>query len=140
MAYPIGAEAISKAFVDLPQFEQLNIWFTTTNFAFASDFQEARKQNKSYEIFRVSMIHPLKSLASSKQFIEEGFYNEKWEIHVYPVPREVKSFAKQFLINEILPKAKEWMETPRTEIWRTGRKHFRALFKENEPQIFIEQD
>ena len=138
-SYPIGAEKLSEALASVPQFEKLVIWFSSYNYS-ASDRQILRKENEPYEIFRISMIHPLKSLSSSKQFIEEGFYNENWEIHVYPVPRELKSVAKQFLIDEVLPQAKVWMEIPRTEIWKTGRKHFKALFRENEPQIFIEQD
>src|SRR4051812_10855754 len=130
LAYPIGAEAISDAFLNVPQFERLVISFTPYNFGFASDFQEARKQNQPYQIFRVSMIHPLKDLSSSNQFIEEGFYNENWKIDVYPVPRELKSAVKNFLVEESLPKAKIWLEKPRTEIWKTGRKYFQVLFQE----------
>lgn len=139
LAYPIGAEIISKLFANVPQKENLVIWFTSFNY-FVSDFQNLRKQNKPYEIFRVSMIHPLNDLSSSNQFIEEGFYNENWEINVYPVPKELKSVAKQLLVNEILPQAKDWMEKPQTEIWRTGRKHFKAFFKENESKFFVELD
>ena len=140
MSYPIGAESISKALVGVPQFEKLVIWYTTTNFAFASDFQAARKQNLPYKIFEVSMIHPLKDLSSSKQFIEEGFYDENWEINVYPVPKELRSVAKLLLLKEVLPKTKEWLQEPRTEIWKTGRKHFQALFNEIENEIFIQRD
>lgn len=140
MTYPIGAEAISRAFAGVPQFKNLVIWFTTTNFAFVSDFQEARKQNQPYEIFQVSMRHPLKSLTSSKQFIEEGFFEENWEIHVFPVPRELKSVAKQLLLNNALLKAKDWLEKPRTENWKTDRKYFRVLFVEKESYIIIKQD
>jgi hypothetical protein len=139
LAYPIGAEILNEAFANVPQKGNLAIWFTAYNYS-VSDFQKLRKQNQLYEIFRVSMIHPLKSLSSSNQFIEEGFYNENWEINIYPVPKELKSVAKQLLIDRVLPEAINWLQTPRTEIWKTGRKHFQALFKENEPQIFIKQD
>lgn len=140
MAYPLGAEAISEAFVNVPQFEKLVTSFTPYNFGFASAFQEARKRNQPYKIFRVSMIHPLKGLSSSNQFIEEGFYEENWKIDVYPVPSQLKSIAKELLINDGLPKAKEWLETPRTEVWKTERKHFQILFHEKEGKILIEQD
>lgn len=140
MSYPIGAESISKAFVGVPQFEKLVICFTTTNFAFVSDFQEARKQNLPYKIFEVSMIHPLKDLSSSKKFLEEGFYDENWEINVYSMPKEFRSIAKTLLLTEVLPKAKLWLQEPRTDMWKTGRKHFQALFKEIENKIFVQQD
>lgn len=135
MTYPIGAEPISEALFGIPQFERLAIWFSST-----SSIQEARKQNKPYKIFEVSMIHLLKSLSSPQKFIEDGFYDENWEIHVYAVPRELKSAAKRLLIDEALPKAKQWCEKPRTEMWKTGRKCFRALFDEKECGILIEQD
>jgi hypothetical protein len=140
MAYPIGAEAISRELTDVPQFEKLVIWFTTTNFAFASDFREARRKNEPYKIFEVSMIHIDKYFSAPKQFIDEGFYQEHWEIHVYAVPRELKSAAKRLLIEQGLPKAKIWLETPRTANWKTGRKHFQVLFHEKESLIEIKQD
>jgi hypothetical protein len=140
LAYPIGAEVISEALIGVPQFKDLTVSFMPYNFAFASDFQEARKQNKPYKIFEVSMIHIDKHLSSPKQFIEDGFYDENWEIHVYAVPRELKSTAKQLLLNEALPKAKIWLETPHTENWKFGRKYFRVLFNEKEERILIEQD
>jgi hypothetical protein len=140
MTYPIGAEVVSEALVGVPQFEKLMISFTPPNFGSASIFQDARKQNQSYKIFEVSMHHHLKNLTSPKRFIEEGFYNENWEIHIYAVPRELKAIAKQLLLNEALPKAKEWCEKPRTEMWRTGRKYFQVLFNEKESKIFIKQD
>lgn len=139
MAYPIGAEILSESLANVPQFEKLVIWFSSYNYS-ASNRQQLRKENEPYEICRISMIHPLKAFSASKYFIEEGFYNENWEIHIHPVPRELKNVAKQILIQDVLPKAKEWMEIPRTEIWKTGRKHFKAFFKENEPRILIQQD
>ena len=140
MAYPIGAETVSEAFAGVPQFEHLKIYFTTTNFVFVSDFKEVRKQKQFYKIFEVSMIHPIKSLTSPKRFIEEGFYNENWEIHVYSVPSELKSITKKLLSIEGLPKAKNWLELPRTETWKTGRKYFQVLFNEAESRISIKQD
>ena len=140
MAYPIGAEVISEALIGVPQFKDLTVSFSPYNFAFASDFQEARKQSKPYKIFEVSMIHIDKYLSSPKQFIEDGFYAERWGIDVYAIHRELKSIAKRLLIEEGLPKAKIWLETPRTENWKFGRKYFRVLFNEKEEKILIEQD
>lgn len=139
-SYPIGAELISEVLVGVPQFEKLVISFSSYHFAFTSDFQRARKEKQPYQVFRLTMTHILKGLSSPNQFIEDGFYNENWEIHIYPVPRKLKSVAKELLLDAVLPQAKEWMEKPRTEIWLTGRKEFKAFFKENESQIFIEQD
>lgn len=137
MSYPIGAELISSAFIGVPQFDSLELWFSFYNSVRKS---KVRQENIPYEVFIVSMSHPIKSLTSPNQTIKEGFYDENWKIHIYPVPRKFKAIAKQFLINEAIPLAKKWMEAPRTEIWKTGRKEFRVMFKENEPQIFIEHD
>jgi hypothetical protein len=140
MSYPIGAESISEAFFGIPQYEKLIISFTTTNFAFGADFHEARKQNNPYKVFEVSMVRPLKHLTSGKQFVEEGFYDENWEVHVYPVPKEFRSNANVLLLTTVLPKAKLWLQEPRTETWKTGRKHFHALLKEIDNEISIKQD
>jgi len=140
LSYPIGSEAVSERLLGVPQFEKLEISFTPPFLASASTFQAARKQNQPYKIFQISMIHPIKGLTSSNQFIEEGYYDENWKIDVYAVPRELKSAAKNLLLNEGLPSAKQWLEAPRTETWKTGRKHFHVLFHEKENIVSIKQD
>lgn len=140
LSYPLGAEIISEAFAGVPQFESLSLSFSPYGSIFSSGVEKTRRHIEPYKIFEVEMHHHLKGLTSPNRFIEEGFYDENWEIHVYPVPAELKSAAKRLLLDKGLPQAKQWCEKPRTETWKTGRKCFQVLFDEKECEILIEQD
>jgi hypothetical protein len=60
--------------------------------------------------------------------VSQGFYDDTWEIVVYPVPRDQKAAARSLLLAEGLPKVKEWLEMKRSSTWLDGRRTLSVLF------------
>ncbi len=54
--------------------------------------------------------------------VAQGFYDDTWEIVVYPVLRTQKAKVRGLLLTEGLPKVREWLSTKRTSTWLEGRR------------------
>src|ERR1044071_9842612 len=123
LSYPIGAEAVSESLKGIPQESALTISFYDRPTIFASEFQKLRDGKTPYSIFNATFRHIQPGLSASNQFIAEGWYEETWELSVYPVPRGLKSVAGQVLLPEGLPQIRKWLCTERPPSWKHGRKH-----------------
>lgn len=141
-SYPIGAEALSEAFRNVPQFSKLSLHFhyCATTTVFSSTYLKSVLKRNSYEIFAATFQHIQPGLSSSNQFIERGWYDETWELHIYPVTREFKQAAKNALLNDGIARVEQWLITPRTETWKYGRKSCSVLFSESDGMIQFLQD
>jgi hypothetical protein len=94
---------------------------------FKSDFQDLIKNSGRIPVLRVSFRHVDPGLTGSKYFIEEGFYNENWDITVYPVPRTIKHDAQQIIVDKGLPLVRSWLSKKPAPCFR-GRKSYTLLF------------
>ena len=65
MSYPIGAEKLSRALEDVPQFNQLSV-------CFFDSCQEPHKLKNPCPIIEIGYYYSRISLTSSKQFIQQG--------------------------------------------------------------------
>src|SRR5215475_8224591 len=97
LSYPIGAESVSESLKGVPQESVLSIGFYDKPGVFVSGFRKLRETNTPYPIFVASFRHIHPGLTASNQFIADGWYQENWELTVYPVPRHLKSVARQGL-------------------------------------------
>jgi len=139
LSYPVGAEVVSASLKGVPQEPALTIGFYDKPVIFASDFAKLRETNSPYPIFNASYRHIQPGLTASKQFISEGWYEETWELSVYPVPRKLKSVARQALITEGLPQVRNWLSADRSPTWRHGRKHLEIFFIETDGRILVRE-
>lgn len=135
MSYPIGAESVSAALADVPQRDLLNV-----GFFFSATFLKEHKQDRSFRIFEVEFMKSEMSLSASNSFIERGKYEERWELSVYPVPRQMKSIAQRLLLEKGLPHVAQWLATERTPLWKTGRKSLTILFDQAEESISFQEE
>ncbi len=122
LAFPIGAEALSAALRDAPQFDQLSV-----DFGFYGDLAEIRADaaaNRPVEVLAARYRNVKPGRSGSNYFIERGWYDETWELSVSPVLREHKSLARQLLIDDGLGRVLAWLAEPRTDGWRHGRHAF----------------
>src|SRR5215204_332946 len=108
LSYPVGAEAISESLKGVPQVPALSLGFYDRPTVFASEFQKLRDSNSPYPIFNATFRHIQPGLSASNKYIAEGWYEETWELSVYPVPRGLKSAARQVLLSEGLPLIRKW--------------------------------
>ena len=139
LSYPIGAEVVSASLKGVPQESALTIGFYDKPVIFASDFAKLRESNSPYPIFSVSYRHIQPGLSASNQFLAEGWYEETWELSVYPVPRQLKSLARNALVSEGLPQVRNWLCAERSPVWRHGRKHCEIFFVESDGRIIVRE-
>jgi hypothetical protein len=59
----------------------------------------------------VAEYHPARKpgLSAAGFMIANGWYHERWELKVYPVPRETRHTAKRLLIERGLPALALWL-------------------------------
>jgi hypothetical protein len=92
-SYPLGAEAISDALRDVPQFERLRISF--------------------YAHPQVTPIDP-----ACIVFAGVGCRSpEEWVVWVSAVPSELSARARGFAVEHGLPYLRAWLSRPRSETW-----------------------
>lgn len=139
LSYPIGAEAVSESLKGVPQESALSIGFHDKPTIFVSEFQKLRDGKSPYPIFNATFRHIQPGLSASNRFIEEGWYEETWELSVYPVPRALKSVARQALLSEGLPRIRKWLTAERPPSWRHGRKRCEIFFIEGEGRIIVRE-
>jgi hypothetical protein len=135
LSYPIGAEVVSQGLAGVPQIDDLRL-----TFSYHSSFEKEYKQDHPFKIFEAEFHKSDMNLTMSNDFIEKGAYEEKWELTVYPVPREKKSAAHHLLLEEGLPGIARWLATERTPLWRTGRKTISILFDQSEESISFQEE
>jgi len=103
-SYPLGAKAISNALTGVPQFDLLQINFSSVWKGFAKD----RVADAPHEVLAVNYHGPRVTLMSG------------WTIYVRPVPRIRKHEIKSKLITEALPKIKAWLQANAHSLDRGG--------------------
>ena len=123
LSFPIGAETLSEALLSVPQFEKL-----TATFFYYSKANDFPKESVEFSVIEVKFRNLKSNQNSPQQFIDEGFYEETWEITVKPVPRELKQKIKQHLVAEGLPKIREWLSMERQASWLEGRKSLEVSY------------
>ena len=139
LSYPVGAEAVSVSLKGVPQESALSIGFYDHPTIFASEFKKLRESKSPYLIFSVAYRHLRPGISASNQFIAEGWYEETWELKVYPVPHSHKAVARQALLSEGLPRVREWLSAERTPAWRYGRKFCEVFFVESDGRIIMRE-
>ena len=139
LSYPVGSEAVSEGLKGVPQESALSIGFYDHPTTFASELKKLRERKSPYPIFAATYRHVQPGLSASNQFIAEGWYEETWELKVYPVPRALKSVARQALLTEGLPRIKKWLSAERPPAWRSGRKRCEIFFVESDGRIIMRE-
>jgi hypothetical protein len=139
LSYPVGAEALSESLKGVPQEAALSVGVYSQPILFASEFRKLRDSKSPYPILNATFRHIQPGVSASNRFIAEGWYEETWELSVYPVPRELKFVARQILLSEGLPRIKKWLSAERPPSWKHGRKHCEIYFTENDGRIIVRE-
>jgi len=139
LSYPIGAQDISDGLKGVPQEPGLSLGFYDRPTIFASDFQKLRSSNSPYPIMSASFRKVQPGFSGSNQDIAEGYYDENWEISVYPVSGEYRSVAKRSLLDDGLPQIRNWLSVNRSPSWKQGRKILEILFLESDGKLLVRE-
>jgi hypothetical protein len=102
LSYPLGAELISRAFADVPQFAELKIRFFWYS-------KEKNTRTKNYRVLNISYSRGAPTLTDGEAALRYGWLEKKWEITVSPVPRERRHLIKDLVERDALPIARKWL-------------------------------
>ncbi len=115
LAYPIGAEALSRALDGVPQHGDLACTFFAGN--------PHHEQNKRQRLYFMAVTYEkvARSFHHGQSAEVFGVFKPRWRIHIYAVPVETRAAIKQHLLDDILPNhARPWLIEKASMTGRTG--------------------
>ena len=115
LSYPVGAEAISSALVNVPQFNDLWISFSRSGWM---EISSGSKQVSSF----------MRAFATSLNF-DSGGADLSIPIAVPAVPSKYRQLVRKAIIQYGLPVIKVWLTTPRHQTWYEGFRLFTEHFE-----------
>ena len=130
--YPLGAEVISAALADVPQFSRFTI-------AFHEDYSRRRiawPDPANYRVLGVSYRKIFDLPPTDKPALDLDWRERNWEIYVYPVPRTRKYLIKTLLLSEALPTVRTWLL--RNAANPMGRQNIVFSFSENSEKLSLD--
>jgi hypothetical protein len=101
LSYPLGAQKISEALVEVREFAPIGIWFT-------NNAKRDHGTQRPYEVLEGSYTRESNTVSESRMSIEQGWNRPKWSVTVQAVPRELKHEIQVILLNHALPRLKAW--------------------------------
>jgi hypothetical protein len=129
LSYPIGAQAISNALAGLPRVEAFTITFYDQVVWPASESARILRDQLPYHLMEVRFTPRTKpNYGGARALIEAGYYDEKWDLQVNPVLRELRHMANELLRNHGLPMVAEWLQSSGKVGWTTRVQRCALLF------------
>ena len=108
-SYPVGAKEISEALAKIPQYDSISIIFRARDTYSASKHKEKIRDQKTLTIIEAEYNNPQVNISSSNKMIESGYYDSRWILMVYALPKDFRHTANLTLKTEVLPKLKKWL-------------------------------
>ena len=114
LAYPVGAEAISIALEGAEHFGSLSLWFGPGLTAAPAWFRDRVRRGEFLPVLEGSWQRDERGHSASRDLLERGYYEARWELRVFAVPREFKSTARRALRESGFARLRQWLrrETP----------------------------
>jgi hypothetical protein len=111
LSYPIGAERLSEALIDVPQFQNLNL-----HYYFWSDWHLRQGQ---YEFLRAEYFDNPGRKDWSQTDLWQRPPRYRWEIVVQPVPKIFRHQVKKYIQESALALVRDWF-VQRVDLDRKG--------------------
>jgi hypothetical protein len=126
-SWVIGVERLSERFVDVPQFQNLKVWFDDHPIEGA---------------WRVTLTKAVSG--KMPQQVLTVWYSSRgeaqWYFMVYPVEAERRSHVRQLLEEQAFPVVEQWMRTERSGLWLSTDKHLRCIWDRMSDQIEMKEE
>ncbi|HEX7184613.1 MAG TPA: hypothetical protein VF756_22505 [Thermoanaerobaculia bacterium] len=140
LSYPIGAQALSAALAGAPHAEALTVAFSEHAVVSALDFQRLLRTRQPYRILRAEHEPARRpGISASNQMVEKGWYDEKWEIRVFPVLRELRHLANRLLKEEGLPAVAQWLRSSQQKGWDSRQQWIELVFDPSGETITVHE-
>jgi hypothetical protein len=115
LAYPIGAEALSRGLEGVPQYALL-----TCEFFAGNPNHEANRCARLY-VMAVSYARRERSHFDGPSAAERGVFDPRWKIYIHAVPVDTRAEIKRLLTEDALPNiVRPWLEANAALTGRTG--------------------
>lgn len=136
LSYPIGAEALTEGLKGAPRLESLSLWFSGKPVWPDSLFQRALAEKHPYMIL-VARYEPAHKpgYGGANSMVKSGWYDEKWELNVYPVVRELRHLANRLLREQGLSWVAEWIRSSEQAGWLGRQQRIELIFNPIEESI-----
>ncbi len=136
LSYPIGAREVNQSLSDAPHLETISLTFRDRPTYRASEFRRWLKDKVPYPVV-VAEFHPARkpSFAAPRLWIEEGWFNEKWELAVYPVPRKLRHSAHRLLLEQGVARLLQWLHASKAPGWTSCQRRCELVFDPGEETI-----
>jgi hypothetical protein len=136
LSYPIGAEALTEGLADAPHAESFSVSFRDEAVWPASRFQQLLAQQHPYKVLVAEYRPPQKpGYIGPQSLVESGWYDEKWQLTVYPVLRELRHRASCLLREQGLPLVVQWLRSSASTGWLTRDHRIELVFNPAEETL-----
>jgi hypothetical protein len=114
LSYPAKAGEISTALAGAPHLDELTLDFYSGPVDLASEFQQMLTDRSPYPVVQAEYRPAQKPGLSAAAFtIAAGWYDERWQLTVYPVLRGLRHLANGLLHQQGFPALRQWLDTAR---------------------------
>lgn len=129
LSYPLGAEAISEALAGAPHVEALSLTFSNEPVWPAAEFRRLLGGRLPYNVMAAEYRPARKpGLSASSAMVQRGWYDETWELKVYPVLAELRHLANRLLHEEGLPAVVTWLQSSGRAGWAATSQRIELAF------------
>jgi|SRR5581483_4426482 len=130
-SYPVGAEAISEALRDVPQFHEVSLQFRA--------WQPGHDRTAvPYCVIGGWCSGPIRSFSASRT-MEEQSQAPRWMISVHAVPRSLRHEIRTKILAEALPSIRLWLRANTHSSRREGTHGLMFRFDELKNEVISEE-
>jgi hypothetical protein len=127
LAWVVGVEGLSVRFTDVPQFENIQVWFD--DHPVKGDWFVTASKAASEQIPQQVLTVWYSSRADAK-----------WYFMVYPVEAKRRSHVRELLQQQAFPVVEEWMKKERPDTWFQNDKHLRCIWHPETDHIEMKEE
>lgn len=140
LSYPIGAEAISEALAGALHIDSLSVLFSDHAVWPAAEFLRLQKERLPYSITTAAFSPARRpGLKGSAVMIEKGWYDEQWELRVYPVLSEFRPLANRLLREQGFPAMANWLRSSVQPGWMTVSRRVELVFNPTDGSLAVRE-
>ncbi|MDD5707537.1 MAG: hypothetical protein PHR35_16565 [Kiritimatiellae bacterium] len=126
-SWVIGVERLSERFADLPQFNDVSVWFDDhpvegTPRPTMTAVARSKLPQQVFTVWYSTIGEP------------------HWYFLVYPVEAGRRSHMRELLEEQAFPAVEQWMKSGKTEVWLQGMKHLRCIWDRVAGRIDIREE
>lgn len=109
-SYPVGAELVSNALADLPQYNTVDLFFYYRERMSLTTF-------KQDSLERLERLKHFKSTYGFQKIISVIWALNKWGVSIFAVPSEERLQTKQIIQDVGLPRIFQWLNQDHPSTW-----------------------